>query len=213
MARKRMVLSLVFAALLAGCQTAESADPSTHGERVFTDYCQPCHTASGGGNASIGAPSIVGLSEWYVRAQLGKFREGARGRHYDDIEGMRMRPMALALREVGEVEVVAAYVASLPPVDNPITIHGDVEAGARAYMVCTACHGPDAKGNQALNAPSLVQADDWYLERQIGKFQKKIRGSNPADVTGGQMAPMAATLPDAEATRNVISYIKSLSNQ
>jgi len=121
-----MVPSFLALALIAGCQTAESADPSAHGKRVFTDYCQPCHTPNGGGNADIGAPSIAGLSEWYVKGQLEKFQKGHRGLHFDDIEGMRMRPMSLALQKEGEVEVVAKYVAGMPPVDNPHTLHGDV---------------------------------------------------------------------------------------
>ena len=208
-----MVPGFLALAVTAGCQNAESADPAAHGKRVFTDYCQPCHTPSGGGHAEIGAPAIAGLSEWYVKAQLGKFQQGQRGLHFDDIEGMRMRPMSLALQEEGEVEVVAKYVSTLAPVDNPHTVHGDLEAGSRHFMTCAACHGQDGRGNELLNAPSLVQQDDWYLVRQIGKFQKGIRGANPADTTGQTMAPMAATLRDEQATKDVVAYIKSLSNK
>jgi len=213
MALKHPVFSLLVFAFAAGCQAAESAGSAAHGKRVFTDYCQPCHTPNGGGNATIGAPSIAGLSQWYVESQLEKFKEGHRGLHFDDYEGMRMRPMALALRKEGEIESVAAYVASLPTVDNPHTVSGDVEAGAKLYVTCAACHGPDAKGNETLSAPSLVHSDDWYLERQIVKFQKGIRGARPGDTTGAQMAPMAATLKDEQATRDVVAYIKSLSHK
>jgi len=216
-----MVPGLFALAIVAGCNTAESADPAAHGKRVFTDYCQPCHNPNAGGNADIGAPAIASLSEWYIRGQLEKFQEGQRGLHFDDIEGMRMRPMSLALQEDGEREVVAKYVAGLPAVDNTHTVHGDLEAGAKHYVTCSACHGPDAKGNELLSAPSLVQQDDWYLERQIGKFQKGIRGANPTDVTGLQMAPMANIIKDEhatqqvvdQATKDVVAYIKSLSNQ
>jgi len=213
MALKQTVFSLLVLALAAGCQTAEFADPAAHGERVFTDYCQACHAPNGGGNASIGAPAIAGLSEWYVQAQLKKFQQGHRGTHFDDIEGMRMRPMSLALRKEGEREVVSAYVARLPAVENPITVTGDLQAGAKHYVTCAACHGDDGKGNENLNAPSLVQADDWYLERQIGKFQKGIRGARPGDTTGADMASMAGTLKDDQATRDVVAYIKSLSHK
>jgi uncharacterized protein len=213
MASKRMVSSLFALAFTAGCQMAESADSAARGERVFTDYCQPCHTPTGGGNASIGAPAIAGLSDWYVDAQLRKFQLGYRGQHFDDIEGMRMRPMALALRSEGEIEAVSTYVAAMPVVHNVHTVQGDIEAGEKHYATCAACHGPEAKGNATLNAPSLVQADDWYLERQIGKFQSGVRGARPGDTTGAQMAPMAATLKDDQATKDVVAYIKSLSTK
>ena len=34
------------------------------------------------------APAIAGLDQWYIEMQLGKFRSGLRGRHFDDISGM-----------------------------------------------------------------------------------------------------------------------------
>lgn len=193
-----------------GCNTAPQAGPE-RGAYLFDNYCESCHGAEGAGIANLGAPGIAGLPEWYVRAQLDKFRGGQRGTHFDDIEGMRMRPMSRALTTDADVGYAAAFVASLPaPHAAPTLTGGDAAKGKSAYATCMACHGPDGKGNQALNAPPLAQQDDWYLQRQIQKFRAGIRGAADGDTTGAQMAPMAATLADEQAILDVVAHIKSL---
>ncbi len=87
---------------------------------------------------------------------------------------------------------------------------GDKTAGATSFAVCSACHGAQAEGNQALNAPKLSQQAGWYLNQQLHNFQHDMRGVVSADVYGQQMRPMAATLVDAAAIRNVVAYITSL---
>jgi cytochrome c oxidase subunit II len=87
---------------------------------------------------------------------------------------------------------------------------GDPAAGAALYAVCSACHGPSGQGNQQLNAPRLAGQSSWYLVRQLHGFKQGWRGASPQDVYGQQMLPMAATLPDDAAVRNVVAYIGSL---
>lgn len=87
---------------------------------------------------------------------------------------------------------------------------GNAAAGAASYAVCTACHGPDAQGNPALNAPKLAGQGGWYLTRQLNDFKHGLRGGDPRDSFAQQMAPMAATLTDDAAVRNVVAYIESL---
>lgn len=88
--------------------------------------------------------------------------------------------------------------------------HGDVAAGQAAYAVCAACHGAQAEGNVALNAPKLSGQGAWYLERQLRLFKAGARGADPKDAFGRTMAPMAATLADDAAVANVVAYIASL---
>ncbi|CAA0116514.1 Alternative cytochrome c oxidase subunit 2 [Halioglobus japonicus] len=87
---------------------------------------------------------------------------------------------------------------------------GDPIAGQASYATCAACHGQQAEGNLAMNAPSLAILPDWYIARQIEHFKHGIRGANEADEYGRQMAPMANMLPDAAAIRNVNAYIATL---
>jgi cytochrome c oxidase subunit 2 len=90
---------------------------------------------------------------------------------------------------------------------------GDAAAGAALFAVCSACHGQRAEGNPALHAPKLSGQAEWYLIRQLKNFKSGVRGSSDKDVFGQTMAPMAATLPDDTAIRNVVAYIKTLPDQ
>jgi cytochrome c553 len=206
---RRLILMLVGLSTLGGCGAAAGTGAGRP-EVMFADNCGVCHGGTGGGNPDIAAPAIAGLPEWYVKAQLGKFRDGIRGAHADDAEGLRMRPMARTLPAT-DVDPIAAYVASLPPQGPDRSLHGDPEKGKALYATCTACHGPDGKGMEVLNAPPIVQLDDWYVASTLKKFKSGVRGANPKDTTGMQMAPMAKTLKTDEDVLNVIAYIATLS--
>ncbi|HEY0881142.1 MAG TPA: c-type cytochrome, partial [Archangium sp.] len=119
--------------------------------------------------------------------------------------------MSRQLKSLEEVKSVAEYVASLPKKTAAPSLQGaDVAAGAGAYAVCLACHGADANGNQAMNAPPLAGQYDWYLVSQLKKFKNGHRGVDPRDVTGGQMRPMSMTLADEQAMKNVVAHINTL---
>ncbi len=209
MTRRAAVAALLAAASVAGPAPRVAAEDADRGATLFR-YCTQCHGEQGEGNALALAPAIAGLPAWYVERQLEHFRSGIRGRHFDDIAGMRMRPMSLTLRKEGDVAAVAAYVASLPPADPEPTLEGDPARGQQLYATCVACHGADGAGNQQMNAPPLTGSHDWYLERQIQNFRQGIRGADPADTFGALMRPMAMTLPDDQAVRDVVAYIMTL---
>ena len=105
---------------------------------------------------------------------------------------------------------ISAYVNSLQGPVPETTVQGDVTAGKASYAVCVSCHGPNGEGNKDLNAPKISGMQDWYIVRQLQYFKKRIRGANPKDTYGMQMAPMAMTLPDDKAIENVAAYISTL---
>ncbi len=109
-----MALLLIAGLNLTGCRMG-ATDAATRGQEVF-ETCVPCHNSDGSGNPTIGAPNIAGMKSWYVERELDKFRAGVRGMHFSDVEGMRMRPMALSLPSEEDVKAVAHYVETLPPV-------------------------------------------------------------------------------------------------
>ena len=196
-------------ALLPACDPAEARIHT--GDTLFLNNCAPCHGSAGEGMSVANAPAIAGLPYWYVQHQVDGFRAGLRGTHFDDIQGMRMRPMALTLANDAEVAKVSAYVASLPPSHPAAQLTGgDATRGAGYYATCAACHGADGMGNEALGAPPLAGASDWYLRDQLEKFQGGVRGAHPKDARGAQMAPMAKLLPDGQAIKDVLAYISTL---
>jgi cytochrome c oxidase subunit 2 len=86
---------------------------------------------------------------------------------------------------------------------------GDPTAGAAAYAVCSACHGQNAEGNQALNAPKLAGLPAWYLARQVHNFKRGVRGGAPGDPVASQMAAIARPLDDP-TIHDVVAYIATL---
>ena len=86
----------------------------------------------------------------------------------------------------------------------------DVAAGKTGFAVCAACHGANAEGNKALNAPALAGQEAWYVERQLANFKGGIRGGG-ADAFGAQMVPMAAMLATEAAIKDLAAYLASLS--
>ena len=206
--RTLIPLQLFLVALILACGAPGWADEH-RGQALFR-LCTACHGQQGEGRPDLGAPAIAGLPEWYVSAQLMKFRNGLRGTHPRDIAGMRMRPMARTLPTDGDVKAVARYVGDLPPQAPPPTLTGNAANGAAQYAVCMACHGPDGKGNQQVGAPPLVTASDWYLLTQLKNLKNGVRTPNAAaDASGAMMAPIAATL-DEQAMKDVIAYIQTL---
>ncbi len=209
--RAGAALCAAAAALVGFGGCAPSAPEGAARGPALYQTCASCHGTRGEGRPEYQAPAIAGLDEWYVRAQLDKFRSGARGAHAGDVAGLRMRPMARQLDGDADVAAVAAFVASLPKTNPaPTLVGGDPQRGEALFATCAECHGPGAAGDQERGAPPLRGASDWYLFAQLEKFREGIRGTNPADVTGGQMRPMALGLADAQAMRDVLAYIAAL---
>lgn len=207
-----LVAIVLLAAVLGGCGGTRNTGLA-RGQDLYKT-CIPCHGNHGAGNLELRAPAIAGLPEWYIKAQLAKFKGDIRGAHPDDDEGHRMRPMARTLYQPGDLEAVAAYVSKLPQVPAHAVLQGgDADLGQVSYTsVCVACHGPDGRGNQAMNAPPLTGQADWYLLAQLKKFKTGMRGAHPEDISGSQMRAMSSTLQDTTAMRNVVAYIKTLPN-
>lgn len=112
---------------------------------------------------------------------------------------------------VEDEAVFRAWLDSKPTFAE--VLHGpapDLTAGQAQFAICSACHGAQGEGNQMLNAPRLAGQSSWYLKRQLKNFKHGLRGADSSDSFGAQMAPMAATLADANAIDNVVAYIGSL---
>ena len=200
------------AAILAFATAVPSlvrAETNARGAELF-QLCAQCHGSAGEGSHLALAPSIAGLPEWYILAQLGNFKTGVRGTHPEDVGGLRMYPMSLTLKTDEDTKAVASYVAALPQAHPaPTLTGGDPARGAQYYALCQTCHGPDGNGNQQMGSPRIAGQADWYLLTSLQKLKAGTRGSYPNAVV---MRGMAGTLPDEQAMKDVIAYIQSLSS-
>jgi cytochrome c553 len=105
------------AAYVSGLPPAASAPTlpgdATRGQALYAP-CSACHGADGLGLEILKGPRLAGQADWYLLAQLGKFRSGQRGAHKDDATGAQMRAMASTLADEQAMLDVVAYVRSLP---------------------------------------------------------------------------------------------------
>lgn len=172
--------------------------------------CAACHGQQGEGLQALNAPKIAGQEDWYLRRQLNSYKAGMRGVHEDDIFGRQMAPMAATLADDAAIENVIAHIGTFPDNPAPATIDGDVANGEKLYAVCAYCHGGDAEGIRAINAPRMAGMTDWYLASQLEHFRAGIRGGHPQDFYGMQMGFMGRQLQDDKQINDVIAYINTL---
>lgn len=91
--------------------------PVLHGDAEagfasFSGICATCHGQSATGNPDMHAPPLAGRSDWYLLAQLRKFKTGARGAHPNDMWGATMRAQAMMLDDAA-MHNVLAYIQTL----------------------------------------------------------------------------------------------------
>jgi len=205
----RKVLPVLAVLTLTAVASASTWAAEPH-EPVDHRFCFTCHGTDGMGSEGIQAPRLAGMEPWYLKRQLELFRAGGRGKHPSDIEGMEMQPMAVILTDENIADIIdwAGTWEYKPAV--PTLTGGNVERGQQLYQVCASCHGAEAQGNEAMNAPALQGQNDWYLVTQLKNFKAGYRGVDPLDTYGAQMRLMTSGLVDDQAIIDVVSYINTL---
>jgi cytochrome c553 len=193
--------------LLPGLVLASSAESGN----ALYDTCIACHGANGEGNAELLAPGLAGQSESYLTRQIWDFKNRRRGAEPDDTAGAQMLAMADTLTDGSAVAEVAAYLASLPANQPPVTITGNAENGQKQFTSkCGACHGGQGWGNEALFTPKLTVIGDSYIVRQVENFQNGVRGVHQDAKYGKQMAMMAKVVSEQELT-DIVAFLNKQS--
>ena len=198
--------TIVLAALAVGL----SVVPVNAGD-AYTQHCAQCHGESGAGNLELGAPNLTGLSESYINRQLSGFKAGWR-----DNRDLQTRTMtsAIATLDDNSLSAAVAAIARLPhqkAKETAQTQSGDLARGKDLYTAyCSACHGTNGTGNDALGAPSLVGLDSDYMNRQYRHFVEGRRGFHPDDRYGKQMARLSLAVKDPNLIHDISSYVVQL---
>jgi cytochrome c oxidase cbb3-type subunit III len=124
-----------------------AADPDARavGQRLFLNNCSQCHASDAGG--SRGFPNLADR-DWLHGGEPERIKESIRNGRNGVMPGF-----GAALGEEGARDL-AHYVMSLSgrPADSLRVARGK----DRFKTVCTACHGPEGKGNMQLGAPNLT---------------------------------------------------------
>ena len=180
-----------------------AVDPEAHamGERMFLNYCAPCHGSDARGGK--GFPNLAdrdwlyGGSPEQITASITGGRNGI------------MPPMGAALGDEGVKDVVA-YVQSLSGMP-----HDELKSqlGKPLFMQnCAACHGPDGKGNVALGAPNLTDNVWLWGGSQATITETVNKGRRLAAAEGTTAMPAFKDTLGDDKIRLVAAYVWSLSN-
>jgi cytochrome c oxidase cbb3-type subunit 3 len=172
---------------------ARNPDAVRLGRNLFLNNCATCHGSDARG--ARGFPNltdkawIYGGSPETIELSIAKGRTGA------------MPALGAALGETGTAEV-AAYVWSL---SHPGTGEAAaIASGAQKFQLfCAACHGAEAKGNPALGAPDLTDAD-WLHVTSLADVSDVIMKGRV-----NQMPAQENTL-GADRIRVLVAYVLSL---
>lgn len=79
-------------------------------------------------------------------------------------------------------------------------------AGTDEFLYCTTCHGVEGNGNLAIRAPKIAGMERWYIDAQLAAFRAGWRGTDPADMPGHEMRPVAAVLPNEAAVARASAF-------
>jgi cytochrome c oxidase cbb3-type subunit III len=189
--------------------TAISNDPEllsfalAGGEAAFGDNCAPCHGR--GAQGAVGYPNLRDDSWLWGDGSLAAIHQTIlHGIRADDPETHTSQMPAFgrtAILSEPQILDVAEYVLSLSGNADDKTA---AERGAKIFSAnCTACHGPDGKGNPQLGAPNLGD-ELWLYAGDRRTVMETIRNSR-----GGVMPAWAKRL-DPETVKELAIYVHSL---
>ncbi len=89
------------------------AEPNLEAGKSSYMVCLACHGPDGAGNEALKAPPLVGQNDWYLVAQLDKFKSKIRGTNAEDVTGGQMLGMAATLQDEQAMIDVIAYSQTL----------------------------------------------------------------------------------------------------
>jgi cytochrome c553 len=204
------------AAPAAAAATPASApdSPFTHGKAAAgatkAAVCAACHGPNGN-SANPDWPRLAGQSAVYIAGQLRLFRSGARPNPV-------MMPMAISLSDQDIADIAVYYEAQ-----TPVGLEADPSywrAGQGLYLrgapdvpACTACHGPDGRGNLAAGYPALRAQQSVYVVKQLNDYASGARysgGNVPTpDPNAVMMFTIAKQLTPGQI-RDVASYVQGM---
>ena len=182
--------------VLAGTASAGPLDDPGFAKSLT---CSACHGAAGNSRSDF-MPIIAGMSPAYFKKQIEAYAGGKR-------PSPEMEPYAKMVVVLG-VDEVARYFGEQKMQPTPIAVDAAAVARGRAAAAqCALCHGPDGKGNAAMQSPSLAGQPPGFLREQMVLFKQDKR--NPGDPALKALKALMLTIPD-ETFTDLAAYYSSL---
>jgi cytochrome c553 len=132
-----------------------------------------------------------------MKDMVKRFRDGSRGTHPDDVQGLLMAAAVKDLPEADLMQAVEWFAGQHRP-ELKITVKGDVEKGKEIYQTtCYGCH-ESTMGKFFSRSPDLYKLEDWYVLSQLRSFHKSWRGSETEDNHGASMLTVIKDMNDQQ---------------
>jgi cytochrome c553 len=212
-ARRLLVVSALTLGLAGATMAAEKGDATAGAAKAST--CIACHGPGGNSLDVTLGPVIAGQNASYSRDQIRRIKTGQRPNPV-------MQPLVKDLTDQ-DIADVAAYFANQTPTGNEadpsywkdgekLYRSGDA---ARGIPACTACHGPQGRGNPAAGYPALQAQFAVYTVKQLDgyaadtRYARDAAGQPQAGPNAPIMKVIAARLT-AEDRRNLASYLQGI---
>ncbi|GGC09909.1 cytochrome c4 [Marinobacterium zhoushanense] len=197
----KLLISLLVTLGITG--VAHAAGDAAEGKQKVA-VCAACHGADGNSLAP-NFPKLAGQNESYLLKQLKDIKAG-------DRTVLEMTGMLTNLSEEDLADISAFFASQKIQLGQ--AAEDQVAAGQQIFRAgiadkgvaaCTACHGPQGKGNNAASFPALGGQSAAYIESSLKKFAAGERANDPA----GMMRDIAVKMNDAEI-KAVAQYVQGL---
>lgn len=160
------------------------------GRSLYANYCAQCHGSTARG--ATGFPNLID-DAWLYGGQPENIE-------YAILNGRSGIMPALGAALGNDVDAMVEYVRFMADgIDTSSDIH------SKYVTFCSACHGPEGKGNTALGAPNL--ADDNWL---YGSSPDAVRHSIVQGRNG--VMPAHRKLLGEDRSKILAAYVYSLSS-
>src|SRR5271165_5031540 len=206
LALQSAVFAFAFTAI--GHAADEGGGGSTQGFHAKVEYCQTCHGLSAEGyRGYFVMPRLAGQQPEYVENQLRAFTERR-----------RLNPVMVNVTHgltPGMIRALAEHFKSLNPPPYGGAPSGSLALGKSIFdtglpeanvPACSACHGPDGKGQNPL--PRLAGQLYWYTVKSLTSWSKE-RGQGSAKDISAIMSPTAHNLTPSQVSA-IAAYVSNL---
>ncbi len=85
------------------------------GRMLFQERCMECHRYNASGEIVFGSPPLIGQPDWYLTAQIQKFKNGQRGTIQGDVNGGKMVLAVNVIDSEQTMRDLVAYILTLNP--------------------------------------------------------------------------------------------------
>ena len=193
----------ILAAALSAAGGANGADPTAvaRGDvQAKIEYCKDCHGLSGQGYRGFyPMPRLAGQPTEYLENQLRAFVERRRDKDFFmnmamvHTLGPAMRTAVAAHFRTLDARPLGGAPRQLVATGKKIYEEGVPEANVPA---CSACHGPEAKGQEAI--PRLAGQLYPYTIKELTDWSKERGPGLAKDNTSAVMAPITHNLAKSQ---------------